>query len=456
MKTMNNIKKLPLMLMLGVAFLFTSCEKGLLEGVNDNPNQPEEVSSGLLLPSGQAYLAYGIGGDISRYTSMLTQQVVGTGRQWATYQRYQITETETDNWWRFNHYGGALMDLHLMINQAEAVGDNQYAGIGKILMAYGIMVVSDLVGDVPYSQAFQGAENLTPGYDTQAELYPQLVGLLTEGITNINDAAGPNTPGADDLIYGGTIASWEAFGNVLLARSYIHLGNVDAANYTNALNTLDNNPVFTSNADDAEYVFGAATTEAAPWSQFNGQRGDISFISDASQSIEVTMYDTLLALGDPRWAVYYDTAAVSMGAYFGASTSSFVFASYAEQKFIEAEAAFQSGNTTRAQTAFEDGVRASLEKYGVFDQTYFDAATDPNTTLTLDRIMFQKWLASFTNPESFTDWRRTGSPALTPVAGNVTNNTIPRRLPYPLTERLYNGANRPSDNSILSRVWWDQ
>lgn len=34
-------------------------------------------------------------------------------------------------------------------------------------------------------------------------------------------------------------------------------------------------------------------------------------------------------------------------------------------------------------------------------------------------------------------------------------NEIPRRLPYPDDERLYNGDNMPTGLTIISRVWWN-
>ena len=82
-------------------------------------------------------------------------------------------------------------------------------------------------------------------------------------------------------------------------------------------------------------------------------------------------------------------------------------------------------------------------------------ANEDQNSITLDKIMEHKYRASFTSIESFTDWRRTGIPALTAVPNNTTGGVIPRRLPYPQSERLYNASNVPSA-AITTSVWWDQ
>ena len=110
-----------------------------------------------------------------------------------------------------------------------------------------------------------------------------------------------------------------------------------------------------------------------------------------------------------------------------------------------------------AHAAFVAAVKASLARTGVSDAdaTAFmaQANVDPGATaLTLENIMTQKYVAMYTQCESWTDWRRTGFPALTAVRGNE----VPRRFPYPQSERLYNTRNMPAGLTIFSRVWWDK
>src|SRR6476620_8731896 len=77
----------------------SSCSKEIFTGSNDNPNAPETVTPGNILPGVQTSLAYTQGGDIARYTSLLTQQCVGFSRQAAAYYSYVFTSTDFDTPW---------------------------------------------------------------------------------------------------------------------------------------------------------------------------------------------------------------------------------------------------------------------------------------------------------------------------------------------------------------------
>jgi len=72
----------------------------------------------------------------------------------------------------------------------------------------------------------------------------------------------------------------------------------------------------------------------------------------------------------------------------------------------------------------------------------------------LNDIMTQKYIANFLNPEVWTDWRRTGLPALTPNP-NAALSQIPRSLLYPSGEVRYN-SNTPANTGLLRRVYWDK
>lgn len=448
------MKKLSYLLLAGALLTVTpGCNK-YFEDINTNPNDLTEVTPNLLLPAVEAHIAYGFGGDISRLTSIIMQQATGFDRQYLTYQTYNITETETDNFWRFNLYGGPMEDIYQIIEGSKAKGDNHYQGVGNVLMAYCLLSATDLFGDIPYTEAFLGNDNMTPAYDTQEEIYNTVFALLTEAQTLFaNPDAGPLPPGAEDFLYGGDVTMWAKMARVLEARAHLHLGKRDNSHYAMALASLGTEGVdsYGSNADDATYNFGTGETESGPWFQFNDQRGDIDFSG--------WMLDTMLVLTDPRLDAYVDTSGggAAMGPFYGNPDAPYIYTSYVEQKFIEAEAAFQSGDLARAATAHNAAVMASLDRHGVAGvNTAFETAEANETagTITLAKIMVHKYLASFTEVEVFTDWRRTGFPAIQPVVDNVTGDIIPRRLPNPQSERLYN-PNAPAAPAITTRLWWD-
>ena len=266
--------------------LWSSCD---FKDLNDDPSKPKDVPVNTLLPSIEGEIAYSHGGEFSRYTSMFTQHAQGFNRQWVVLNAYGLSPDDVDNVWRFSVYS-ALMDLKQLTTKADADGYNNYSGIGRVLTAYYLMLSTDHFGDMPYSEAFQGTDNLQPKFDSQEDIYKVIDRLLSEAIQYLGQAAGPVSAGGSvDLIYGGDIAKWKAFASAVQARMYLHLGKRDSGNYQKALSSI-NASGWTSGGKDARYPFGASG--AAPWYQFNEQRGDIE--------IGAKMVELMTTLNDPR------------------------------------------------------------------------------------------------------------------------------------------------------------
>ncbi|CAN0586794.1 unnamed protein product, partial [Ectocarpus sp. 12 AP-2014] len=126
-----------------------------------------------------------------------------------------------------------------------------------------------------------------------------------------------------------------------------------------------------------------------------------------------------------------------------------------------------------AETHYNNGVTAAMKQLSLYgdagiiadaDIADYLAANPYDTANALEQINTQYWAATFLNEyESFSNWRRTGFPALTPVnyPGNVTNGTIPRRLTYSESEQSNNPDNYAAviaaqgPDVLTTRVWWD-
>ncbi len=78
---MKKIKILSIGAILILMISSQSCKKGLLEGVNDNPNSPSDVTPRVVLPGAEGSLAYTQGGDVERFASVFVQYVTGASRQ---------------------------------------------------------------------------------------------------------------------------------------------------------------------------------------------------------------------------------------------------------------------------------------------------------------------------------------------------------------------------------------
>lgn len=463
---MKYLKIITTAILLSGVLFSTSCKKWIDPAINESPNDPLNAPLNLLLPSVQGALGYVMGGDVSRTTSLWTQHHAGIDRQSIGMDNYVLNEGDVDNAWRFNLYGGPMTDLKIMMDKADAAKALHYKGIAQVLMAYTLGVTTDLWGDVPYSEALKGQDNLHPKYDTQESIYTAMQTMLTDAVKNLKAPAGDIEPGGDDLMYGGDASLWLGFANTLRARYYLHLAKQDAGNYAKAIAALKDGAI-ADNSGDANITFGSTEPEGNPWYQFMSQRGDIA--------MGKAFIDLMNGMNDPRLPVYAEvndsgeyagsaagdpTGNVStLGAYYTSINSPVPLATYVEAMFIDAEAKFQTGDKAGAAASHNAAVIASLDRFSVTDSAYIKSqASEDASTITLDKIMTQKYIALYTQFETFNDWRRTGIPALTAAKNNSTGGAFPRRFPYPLSERLNNAANYKADpgKDLTKRVWWDK
>ncbi len=359
------------------------------------------------------------------------------------------------------------MNANIIIREHGAENP-YYRGIARVLIAMNAGLATDLWGDIPLSEASLGQSgNLKPKYDTQEEVIQQIQTLLDDAIVDLSADLADNklVPTIDDFVYGGNVEAWKKAAYVLKARYSNRLSQRNAAgSATAALAALANG--FGSPADDCNMIFGEGNS-MNQWFAFEQNRGGYIKVS-------TTFVDALTAASDPRLPVFVGTdingnisgtppddvtvtTSSYVGDFYASASSSIPLLSFVEQKFIEAEAQLRAGNAGGAATAHNEAVIASvLQVTGASDPTFEAAyASEDANSITLQKIMYQKWVALFAQCEAYADWRRTDFPALIPNAnGNTT--TIPVRFIYPQGERLYNAANFPTGAiGLTDPVWWD-
>lgn len=438
-----------------ILMITTSCKKTFFTDINNNPNVPSSVSPALILSTTETALAYTQGGDLSRFSSLFMQQVLGTNSQSQAYYQYGLNSGAFDNLWP-DIYTSVMENDDTLMHESDKNGYNAYSGISRIIMAYTLQITVDAWGSVPYSQALAGNANLHPGYDNDKALYDTIASLVDVGIAQLsNTDADILIPGPEDFIYKGDASKWIKFGHAIKARLYIHQskGNADMA--TKALAEISQS--FESNDDNATYFFGTSETAANPWYQFFTQRpGDEQFEGS-------TLSQMLSDLNDPRYPLYNLDSTDANGnntGYYDKINSPVEFITYDELQFVKAEATLRtSGNYAEAQTYFQNAIKANMDKLGISPttaNTYVVAnGTLPTTSVdaAISKLANQEYIALFLNPETWTLWRRTGSPDLQPVSGTA----IPRRLLYPQSEISFNGANTPSSVTLFSpKIFWDK
>ncbi len=451
-------KIIALSALLAVVLFHTGCKK-FVEGYDVSPNDPLDVNLEVLLTGTQVATFSNYTGNLARLPAVLMNQLAGRQFQFEDFQLYIIRESAIDNEFQ-QLYNGGMINAEVLAGKA---GDNNkyYRGIARILKVMNLGLATDMWGDIPNSQALKGLEsesNFNPAYDAQQTILRDIQSTLDIAIQDLSSDAASNlkVPGADDLIFGGDPVKWRNIARILKARYRNHESKRDASGSANdALAALDAAYAdgLAGSDDDMMAYSGEAANEWNQWYAFEQQR---------TGYITMNQFFLDLLAGDPRLPLYATANAGGgfddqqpIGPYYGDFDSPLPLVTYFEAKFIEAEAAFRAGNKPRAATAFNQAVESNLTKLGVADPAYLLLhANETALTISLEKIMTQKYVAMFTQPEVWSDWRRTNLPALTPNPdGDVAG--IPRRLTTPQSERLYNSSATVIAD-ILQPVWWDE
>jgi hypothetical protein len=461
MKRYNNIFKT-----VGLAFalilFFTSCDKWIDTDLNIDPDAPADVPMNLMLPAIEQSLGYNmVGNDLVRTTNIWMQQFDGVSRQSFTEARYQLLPADVNNVWN-SFYTEILMNSLVLIEKAENTEGKESphnAGVGRVIIAATMGISTDLFGDMPFSDAFKGNENvLTPTFDTQEQIYATINEYLDAAIANFGSTEN-NVAVGGDVIYSGNVAKWKKAAYSIKARHALQLSGVNGnAAYTEALAAVANG--FSSNADN--FIVPWEANNHNPIFQFMEQRTDIR--------MGATLIDMLKTASDPRLPFYcakdgdgeYTGSVIGSenenaskpGNFVAGADAPSVIMSYAELKFIEAEANFKLNQKDKAQAAFEAAVAASvLQVTGSANTEWLDANIN-GVTVSMELIMAQKYIATFGTNQAYADYRRTGLPVIVVPTGAVLP-AMPTRFPYAQDEITYNTANVPSV-TISDKLWWDK
>lgn len=442
-----------------------------------------------------------------------------------TYGRLDGTVTDADF---IGSYSQELKNFQAVIDAGKPDQQAMLWGPAQIMRSLIIGYITDVWGDVPYSAALRGdAANGTiqPAYDTQKDIYTSIFKDLAEAVTGIvapPSAASTYGPvGAADPIYGGSRLQWQRFANSLRARHAMRLANVDAATAQTEINAAINAPggLMQSNADNAQLVWPGDGVYDNPWSVNNRGRDD--------HRLSDRLLNEMIPVNDPRVAVYaqptlcflnpagvgcpasppqyagmpnaltatdaatYSATSSRPGRVFystnrfckigytsagyigctglsGGSFPSFIL-TYAEVSFIQAEAAQRGWITGSAAAFYAQGIRASMEQWGVTDATAINtylarpAIVYLGGTAGLRQIALQKWIGLFSDGvEAWAEWRRTCIPVTVKPGPDAVIPTVPRRYEYSVREHSVNAANvdaavaRQGADVFTTRMYWDK
>jgi hypothetical protein len=544
MKYLNITKKIIPGLLLIVGLL-SSCTKDY-EKINTDPNNPVSVPAiDVFTNAEQTAISRQLGGWIQHtYLGVWCQQWCKV--QYIDEDRYMPRDMSGEFQ---NPYIRELKNLTIVINKAATEKNDRLVAAAKVMRAWTFMYLTDTWGDIPYSEALKGFlidGTLTPKYDTQSSIYEDLLVQLEEA----NSALGASSInfGSGDLIYGGDPVAWRKFANSLKLRILNRAAGTPwsftynmvapqapvtttpgAAAMTNAdaqiaaiLADPSTYPIFESNDDNAKLVF-----PGLPY------RNDIfnALYTRTDQAISETMVNWLKARTDPRIHIYGQPTPNSVATppldYVGfqngrgITSASFPAVSllgtkiaYTEKaplyvlcldevQFIIAEYYKRTGNDAAAKTAYEAGIPASMERWGIIDGGNVFPSWGKGTITTsavgipvdyaaylanplvawggtdaqkFQRICEQRWAGMYgQGVEAYAEVRRTGFPErifeYELEGAYYPNLGLPIRLQYALSEDTYNTNNVAaartaqniesinegmfSSNGTSSQVWWN-
>jgi len=464
------------------------------EEVNTNPDSTTKVTSAMIATN----LLYDIiTTDNGGGKNMMRDEFLGKYISWTEPQDIDLA---------FNFVGNAsygtlanIRNVPKMIENAPTEGTKtSYTALGHFIRVYKFFNVTMRVGDIPYSEAIKGEEEIYfPKYDTQKEVFLGMLNELDEADKLF--ASGESFEG--DIIYGGNVSKWRKAVNVLQLKLLINLytkeGDSDLRLRERFQNVLSR-PLFESNSDNLQIVYSSKAGQKYPYSMGNNNQ------FSNNDRLTTIIVDILKQYKDYRLFYYGRPTSKSIedgleadnwDSYNGVNptlteeeiiaedTKGIIsqindryedledcephfFLSYSEMNLILAEAVARGFISGSAKDYYDKGVRASMEfvaSYTPNDAKYHhnriindeyitgylssrEARYPDNLNEQIDRIITQKYIAHFLQVpyNGFFEYRRTGIPyiPINPASNrNIPSDKMPLRWMYPTDEKSYNSDN---------------
>ncbi len=393
-----------------------SCSKKI-DNAYQNPNASTRVPVESLLPNIVASMAANYAGhgpmhDI-RYIGAYIQNFAFY-LPLSNYDQMGYTNTAGDvgqSTWRM-HYYDIGQNAVQMVKWAEEEKKWDYAGVGKGVLAWSWLTLTDYYGEVILKEAFK-TELITFKYDTEEDVYNNVKQLCFDALADLNktgdNVSQANLAIGDAYFYNGDVQKWKKFVYGVLARYHNHLSNKATYKADSAIYYA--NLAMQTNADNATVKF-AATALSATNNFFGPFRGNLTGTGTTNPTaIRQAAFSANLMNGtnaefagvqDPRawYMLRGNTAGTIKGVdmnkgqavmaandrpenFWGSSQSGtavntaptsdancrylfrnnapFPIMTASEMKFIVAEAAYRKGDKATAYQAYKDGISLSFD-----------------------------------------------------------------------------------------------
>ncbi|WP_269237525.1 SusD/RagB family nutrient-binding outer membrane lipoprotein [Flavobacterium flavigenum] len=472
---MKNIKITITALM--ALFLFQSCSEDTMDDINKNVNDPTDMATRLVITDVMVNTAFTVtGSDASFYAGVYSELSAGNHNQMYSAQIRrsdpQLSSTYNNGW---NNSYEQLRTLDIIIDKCtngDEKGNYQTLGVAQILHAYNLAILTDLFGDVPYTEAGKPGIIFQPKIDKQEAIYTDIFKNLNDAIINLNKTTTYTSLGTQDVIYGGSSAKWIKAANGLLARYTMRL-SLRKADYQGVINYV--NASFANADEELKLTNGSVPN---PFARFELDRGALS--------VAKSFYDMMVANGpaDARTADYFTKIGGVVKPFDNSKediegqdiysisalmdeTNPIYLLSYHELLFLKAEAQARLG-LSEAQTTLNSAIRAAYTKRQAVTFTTAEADTYIASIGTLSgnallkKIMVEKHISFYENEaiEAYNDIRRLQALG----DGNLISLVNPKPQFFP--QRFSYGQSDVSSNTNVKaafgdgsyvyseKVWW--
>ncbi|MCC8035199.1 MAG: SusD/RagB family nutrient-binding outer membrane lipoprotein [Rikenellaceae bacterium] len=520
MKVQSYIKKGLGIMCMAAVMLMSSCT-GNFEKYNKHPYDPTEddltqsAKFGALIQQ-MMYMMH----TTQENENQLIEQFIGNqyGGYMSTINLWSGTNFSTFNpqlnWIEYpystvftNFYSAYFKSIQI----TEGTGYlHAWANIVRVAV---MLKMVDTYGPIPYSHMNGG--DFYVAYDSVEEVYKNMIEDLdnaTEVLTLFwNENSGTQLNIASyDIAYNGNFGRWIKFANSLKLRMAVRMSKADPVYASQVAQRAVEGGLFTDNSDNL-YL----PTNDNPYAKAANNWNELRISAD--------LQTHLTGYNDPRASVYMSETVGLSQTYLGvrlgvnADGSMSTYEPYskplfeadspvmvmnaAEVAFLMAEVALDKDgafglSVGDPQTWYETGVSLSLQQHGGNASeiaTYLQNTSNPanyangptgtahnarnlvcpqwnagdSDDVKLQKIITQKWIANFSiGFEAWCDFRRTGYPVLFPTMSNLSNGEVDndlmvRRIPYPQSEYDQNGANVAAAVQLLggpdnmsTDLWW--
>ncbi|UCS94630.1 SusD/RagB family nutrient-binding outer membrane lipoprotein [Echinicola marina] len=299
----------------GLLLAVSACDDNF-EDINTDPNRADGnlFDPNLILPT----VSYNYGNMVTGYTgsilfqSMWVQVLASTTTGGANYysngDKY-VASVNTNSYIQSVWGDGysAASRIYQMQSLAQQKGMTNLDAVGQIMKILTLSFVSDIYGDIPYTEALQAENGITqPTYDAQDALYMNMLEDLDGALSALGTGSDAIT---NDVIYDGDIAKWKKFGYSLMLKMAMRLVNVDATTAQTYVQKAVAGGVFASTADEAVLVSDQTNGYA------NSSANALNTVDDV---YEVRWSDNLInfmkAVDDPRLPVIAEVPPAGLAA----------------------------------------------------------------------------------------------------------------------------------------------